>query len=51
MVVLHEIAPGLPSSLVVGPQSLLVVLKSGSFGGRTFLLEAMAHLRGLGSAG
>ncbi|WP_374713206.1 four-carbon acid sugar kinase family protein [Symbiobacterium terraclitae] len=47
-VVLAEIAPGLPSSLVPGERPLLLVLKSGSFGGPEFVNEAIAHLSGLG---
>jgi uncharacterized protein YgbK (DUF1537 family) len=50
MLTIQEIAPGLPSSLVVGARPLLLVLKSGSFGKEDFLLEAIAHLRGLGEA-
>ena len=47
-VVLQEIAPGLPSSLAPGPRPLLLVLKSGSFGGPDFGLKAIAHLQSLG---
>jgi uncharacterized protein YgbK (DUF1537 family) len=43
-VVLDELAPGLPSSLVIGERPLLVVLKSGSFGGADFALRAIHHL-------
>jgi uncharacterized protein YgbK (DUF1537 family) len=45
--VLREIATGVPSGLTIG-REMLVVLKSGSFGGPEFLLTAAAHLRGLG---
>lgn len=47
-VVVAEIAPGLPSSLAPGDRPLLLVLKSGSFGGPTFGLEAIRHLQRLG---
>jgi uncharacterized protein YgbK (DUF1537 family) len=44
--VLHEIAPGVPSGLAIG-RPLLLVLKSGSFGGNNFLIEAVTHLKNL----
>lgn len=47
-VVLEEIAPGLPSTLVPGERPLLLVLKSGSFGGPQFAQEAIDHLMRLG---
>ena len=47
-VVLAEIAPGLPSSLAPGERPLLLVLKSGSFGGPEFVNDAIAHLSALG---
>jgi uncharacterized protein YgbK (DUF1537 family) len=47
-VVLQEISPGLPSTLVPGPRPLLLVLKSGSFGGPDFVLKAIDHLQHLG---
>jgi len=49
-VVLQEIAPGLPSTLVPGERPLLLVLKSGSFGGPDFVWKAIAHLKELGRA-
>jgi uncharacterized protein YgbK (DUF1537 family) len=42
--VLREIATGVPSGLAIG-REMLMVLKSGSFGGPEFLLTAAAHLR------
>lgn len=42
--VLDEIAPGLPALRTVDPPDLLLVLKSGSFGGPSFVLDAIAHL-------
>lgn len=47
-VVLQEISPGLPSTLAPGPRPLLLVLKSGSFGGPDFALKAIDHLKQLG---
>ncbi|MGE5673494.1 MAG: four-carbon acid sugar kinase family protein [Mycobacterium leprae] len=47
-VVLAEIAPGLPSTLAPGVNPLLLVLKSGSFGGPDFVLKAIDHLKELG---
>jgi uncharacterized protein YgbK (DUF1537 family) len=44
-VVLEELAPGLPSTLSMGARPVLLVLKSGSFGGSGFVLEAIKHLR------
>lgn len=46
--VLREIAPGLPSGLAIGP-SMLIVLKSGSFGEEDFLLRAVEHLKEISS--
>ncbi len=48
-VVLEEIQPGLPSSLVPGARPLLLVLKSGSFGAPDFVLKAIDHLQRLGA--
>jgi uncharacterized protein YgbK (DUF1537 family) len=45
--VLREIETGVPSGLAIG-REMLLVLKSGSFGGPEFLLTAAAHLRELG---
>jgi uncharacterized protein YgbK (DUF1537 family) len=45
--VLREIVSGVPSGLAIG-REMLLVLKSGSFGGPDFLLTAAAHLRSLG---
>jgi len=42
--VLDEIAPGLPVSLAPGERPMLLVLKSGSFGGPDFVMKAIAHL-------
>lgn len=42
--VLREIETGLPSSLAIGP-NMLIVLKSGSFGKEDFLLRAVEHLK------
>jgi uncharacterized protein YgbK (DUF1537 family) len=47
-VVLQEISAGLPSTLAPGPRPLLLVLKSGSFGGPDFVLKAIDHLQHLG---
>lgn len=47
-VVIQEIAPGLPSTLAPGARPLLLVLKSGSFGGPDFVLKAIDHLQRLG---
>jgi len=47
--VLAEIAPGLPSGLALG-RDLLIVLKSGSFGGPDFISSAVTHLKTLGSS-
>jgi len=47
--VLAEIAPGLPSGLALG-RDILIVLKSGSFGGTEFLANAVNHLKALGSS-
>jgi len=47
--VLAEIAPGLPSGLALG-RDLLIVLKSGSFGGPDFIANAVAHLKTLSSS-
>jgi len=44
--VLREIVPGVPSGLALG-RSLLLVLKSGSFGAPDFLSTAVAHLKSL----
>ncbi len=44
--VLAEIAPGVPSGLALG-RDLLIVLKSGSFGGPDFLAVAASHLKSL----
>ncbi len=44
--VLAEIAPGVPSGLALG-RDLLIVLKSGSFGGPDFLAIAASHLKSL----
>jgi uncharacterized protein YgbK (DUF1537 family) len=44
MLVLDEIEPGLPVSLVPGSPARLLVLKSGSFGGPDFVLKALARL-------
>jgi Uncharacterized protein conserved in bacteria len=44
--VLREIAPGVPSGLAID-RPLLLVLKSGSFGGNDFLIEAVTHLKNL----
>lgn len=49
-VVLEEIAPGLPASLVVGERPMLLVLKSGSFGGADFVAQARHTLQTLGAA-
>jgi uncharacterized protein YgbK (DUF1537 family) len=47
----EEIQPGLPSCLTIpgkrAAQTLLLVLKSGSFGNDDFLVEALDHLRSL----
>ena len=43
-VVLREIQSGVPSGLAIGRDSLLVVLKSGSFGSESFYLDAAEHL-------
>jgi len=45
--VLYEVAIGVPSGLAIG-RPLLVVLKSGSFGGEDFLRAAVDHLKTLG---
>ncbi|WP_199256736.1 nucleotide-binding domain containing protein [Alteribacillus sp. YIM 98480] len=42
--VLKEIETGLPSGLAIGKE-LLIVLKSGSFGGEEFLSKAIRHLK------
>lgn len=47
-VVLEEIQPGLPSTLAPGPNPLLLVLKSGSFGAPDFVKKAIVHLQQLG---
>lgn len=44
MVLLREIAPGLPFVLVPGPSPLLLVLKSGTSGEPDVLTQAAAHL-------
>jgi len=44
--VLKEIAPGVPSGLTLG-RELLIVLKSGSFGGPDFFAAAASHLKSL----
>ena len=44
-----EIQPGLPSCLSLTSEPMLLVLKSGSFGSRSFLEEAIQHLRSEGS--
>ncbi|SFB36305.1 Uncharacterized conserved protein YgbK, DUF1537 family [Lentibacillus halodurans] len=44
--VLKEIEPGLPSSLSIGKE-MLIVLKSGSFGKVDFLAKAINHLKDL----
>lgn len=48
MLVVDEIAPGLPVLLAPGDPPMLLVLKSGSFGGPRFALEAIEHLLRLG---
>ncbi|WP_135554117.1 four-carbon acid sugar kinase family protein [Paenibacillus cymbidii] len=45
MRVYREIAPGLPSCVSLGPNPLLLVLKSGSFGREDFLAAAAEHVR------
>lgn len=47
MIVVDEIAPGLPACFAVHPHPMLLVLKSGGFGDRDFGLKAIAHLEGL----
>ncbi|MEN1969576.1 nucleotide-binding domain containing protein [Lentibacillus sp. N15] len=44
--VLQEIETGLPSGLAIG-REMLIVLKSGSFGGQDFLGKAILHLKKL----
>lgn len=39
-----EIEPGLPSCVSLSQPSMLLVLKSGSFGGRDFFMNAVRHL-------
>lgn len=46
--VLEEIETGLPSGLSIGRQ-MLIVLKSGSFGKREFLMKAIDHLKAISS--
>ena len=45
MRVLREIQPGLPSCLSLAGPELVLVLKSGSFGGPAFLAEAIDHVQ------
>ena len=45
MRVLREIEPGLPSCLSLAGPDLVLVLKSGSFGGPAFLAEAIDHVQ------
>jgi uncharacterized protein YgbK (DUF1537 family) len=47
LVVLDEVAPGLPATLATQPRPLLLVLKSGGYGGPDFGLKAIAHLEGI----
>ncbi|MBF6634646.1 MAG: four-carbon acid sugar kinase family protein [Planococcus sp. (in: Bacteria)] len=44
--ILKEIETGVPSGLAFG-RDMLIVLKSGSFGGPEFLIKAAEHLKGL----
>ena len=44
--VLEEVATGVPSGLAIG-RDMVLVLKSGSFGERDFLLNAAEHLKAL----
>ncbi|WP_134704617.1 four-carbon acid sugar kinase family protein [Ammoniphilus sp. YIM 78166] len=49
-VVLEEIETGLPSGLALG-RKMLIVLKSGSFGKKEFLLKAIDHLKVISEKG
>lgn len=47
MTVYKEVVPGVPSSVTNGPNKLLVILKSGSFGGADFFERSVSHLRNI----
>lgn len=49
-IVLKEIETGLPSGLALG-RTMLIVLKSGSFGTEDFLLRAVEHLKEISQKG